>query len=109
MAPLQSSKQSNRCISIEGPTILDWNGSFTIFQTFKLHSYEDKASEIPPFDKWLPHFPTSLLISTHRRSHHYASGFPTSSFLIWNQQTGDPTTKKMASPLSNVRPVNYLI
>src|SRR2546425_237340 len=109
MAPPQSSKRSNRCQGIEGPTILHWNGSSTIFQTFKLHSYEDKTSEIPPFDKWLPHFPTSLLISTYRRSHHYVSGFSTSSYLICHQQTGDPTIKQMASPLSNVRPVNYLI
>src|SRR2546429_8295101 len=71
MAPPQSSKHSNRCPrhrrshhsqlewllhnlpniqtdaqGMEGPTILNWNGSSTIFQTFK---QMPKASKAPPF------------------------------------------------------------
>src|SRR3954449_10519709 len=95
MAPLQSSKHSNRCIRhrrshhsqlewllhnlpnfqtdaqrIKGPTTLNRNGSFTIFQTFKqMH----KASKVPPLSTGMAPPQSSKLsnrCTTHQRSHH---------------------------------------
>src|SRR5205823_1732516 len=84
IAPPQSSKHSNRCTShrrvhhsqlewllhnllniqtdalgIEGSTTLYSNGSSTIYYTINRIqtqcSFENRASEIPPSCKWLPH------------------------------------------------------
>src|SRR3989442_4972834 len=70
MAHPQSSKLPKRYQSIEGPTILNWNGSFTIFQTFKqMH----KASKVPPFSTGMVPPQSSKhsnRCTRHQRSHH---------------------------------------